>query len=309
MNRTLSLSIDELLEVAKALSNETRLEIFKQIQKTSMTVNEIAAKFNLPASTATTNVKKLQDAGLIRTEIIPGTRGTQKICSNRYDRLFADLGVKQEDNGHFFDVVSMPIGSFSDCEVKPTCGLIKEDAIIGLFDDPRSFFEPERIYAQLLWFSKGYIEYRFPNKIPYDCRLEALEISMEICSEAPLHNNQWPSDITAWINGVEIGTWLCPGDFGGERGLLTPDWWESRNTQYGLLKNWRVTEKGTFIDGTMISEVSTRDIGVDADRSSFHLRIGVKPDAENAGGLNLFGRKFGNYDQDIALKYNYVKNK
>ncbi|MFX9246770.1 transcriptional regulator, partial [Acinetobacter baumannii] len=88
-----------------------------------------------------------------------------------------------------------------------------------------SFYEPDKVNAQLLWFKQGYVEYRFPNRTPYDCLLTGIEVSMEICSEAPLHNPDWPSDITLWINGVETGTWQSPGDFGGERGLLTPVWW------------------------------------------------------------------------------------
>jgi len=35
------------------------------------------------------------------------------------------------------------------------------------------------------------------------------------------------------------------------------------------------------------------------------LRIGVKPDAENVGGLNLFGRYFGNYPQDIHMRMRF----
>jgi predicted transcriptional regulator len=32
------------------------------------------------------------------------------------------------------------------------------------------------------------------------------------------------------------------------------------------------------------------------------VRIGVKDDAENRGGFNLFGRTFGNYEQDVVLR-------
>ena len=35
------------------------------------------------------------------------------------------------------------------------------------------------------------------------------------------------------------------------------------------------------------------------------VRIGVRPDAENVGGLNLFGRGFGNYPQDLGLRLEY----
>jgi predicted transcriptional regulator len=39
------------------------------------------------------------------------------------------------------------------------------------------------------------------------------------------------------------------------------------------------------------------------------VRIGIKPDARNDGGLNLFGRKFGNYETDLNMKLDYVDRK
>jgi predicted transcriptional regulator len=36
------------------------------------------------------------------------------------------------------------------------------------------------------------------------------------------------------------------------------------------------------------------------------VRIGVKAEAEHVGGMNLFGRGFGNYDQAIVLRLSFV---
>jgi len=304
MSHVWHVAIDEFLEIAKALSSEVRVEIFKQIQQRAMSVSEISEMFDMPSSTATVNVKKLEDAKLIRTDLVPGVRGTQKICSTLYERLVVDLVSMVPDQDQNFIYVEMPIGQFVDCQVRPTCGLATDSHVINYFDDARSFFEPEKMYAQLLWFRQGYVEYRFPNKVPFDCRPTAIELSMEICSEAPSHNKDWPSDITLWIGGVEVGTWLSPADFGGERGLLTPLWWETYNTQFGVLKKWRVTKEGSFIDGNRVSSVNIDDLCI-GDRASFAVRIGVKEDASNVGGLNLFGRKFGHYDQDILLRMDY----
>jgi len=183
---------------------------------------------------------------------------------------------------------------------------LSEHSIIGEMDDPRAFFEPERIQAQLIWFRRGYLEYRFPNRVPRGAVIRHLELSMEICSEAPLHKRDWPSDITLWINGKEVGTWTSPGDFGGERGLLTPEWWGIENTQYGLLKTWRVNSDGSYIDGRQLSALTIDELELD-DQPYLTVRIGIKPDAVNDGGLNLFGRKFGNYETDLRLKLDYVR--
>jgi predicted transcriptional regulator len=36
-----------------------------------------------------------------------------------------------------------------------------------MIDDPRSFYEPEHVFAQLIWFKQGFVEYDFPNNLPY----------------------------------------------------------------------------------------------------------------------------------------------
>jgi predicted transcriptional regulator len=34
------------------------------------------------------------------------------------------------------------------------------------------------------------------------------------------------------------------------------------------------------------------------------MRIAVKRESRHPGGINIFGRGFGNYDQDIVLRLN-----
>jgi predicted transcriptional regulator len=200
--------------------------------------------------------------------------------------------------------MTMPIGAFVDCQVAPTCGLLSETGIIGMLDDPASFYESNRMDTQLLWFHQGYVEYRFPNRLPAGSLPESLRLSMEICSEAPLYNADWPSDITVWINGAEVGTWTSPADFGGEPGRLTPEWWTPRNTQYGLLKVWHVNEREAEVDGMRVSSVTIHDLHL-AKSPFVAVRIGIKPEAEHVGGLNLFGSRFGNYPQDLILRIGY----
>jgi predicted transcriptional regulator len=198
----------------------------------------------------------------------------------------------------------MPVGAYVDCQVVPTCGLASPSGVIGLLDDPASFYEPNRVDAQLLWFHHGYVEYRFPNRLPPQVAPDSLQLVLEICSEAPLHHNDWPSDITLWINGVEVGTWTSPKDFGGQRGVLTPEWWEDWNSQYGLQKVWQVNRRGSFVDGLQVSDLCLEDLRI-TEGTFITVRIGVKPDARHVGGVNIFGREFGNYPQDIVLRLRY----
>lgn len=293
----------QLERVLKALDSLNRFRILRYLSDKVASVSEVAVALDLPTSTTALHVETLEEAGLIRTELAPASRGLQKVCVRMYDRLVLDLPVYERPREQAIEL-TMPIGAFADCQVAPTCGLLSENGIIGLLDDPASFYEPTRMTAQLLWFHHGYVEYRFPNRLPAGAQPDALRLSMEICSEAPLFNLDWPSDITVWINGVEIGTWTSPADFGGEPGRLTPDWWTIRNTQYGLLKYWHVNNQKTEVDGMRISGVTTSDLKL-SEASFISVRIGVKPDAERVGGMNLFGSRFGNYPQDLVLWISY----
>ena len=121
--------------------------------------------------------------------------------------------------------------------------------------------------AGLLWFTRGYVEYQFPNNSRLsNSVLQSIEFSLELSSEVPGTSADWPSDITLAVNGIDIGTWTSPGDFGDKRGVYTPDWWKLKGSQYGKLKNWRVGLNGTYVDGVKISEVSLSDL----DLASHH---------------------------------------
>lgn len=60
---------------------------------------------------------------------------------------------------------------------------------------------------------------------------------------------------------------------------------------------------GTYLEGDPVSDVKISDIPAHED--TWHLKIEVKNDAKNVGGCTLFGKGFGNYDQDIKIKTYY----
>jgi len=298
-------NLQKLEAVTKALGSETRLEILRFLSAHTCSLLEIAEALDLPPSTATLHINVLEKAGLIETNLRPATRGLEKVCARVYDRVVIQLPAEYEPEDTTVEV-SMPIGAYVDVNLIPTCGLAGELGIIGHLDDRSTFYEPDRIYAQLLWFRRGYVEYRFPNRLPPNVLLDDIEVSFEVCSEAPLHHSDWPSDVTVWIGNVEIGTWTSPADFGGERGALTPAWWDSQNSQYGLLKVWKVTNNGSFVDGRQVSKVTLNNLTMKPG-DPIPVRIGIKDDASNIGGLNLFGSKFGNYPQDIVLRQHFKR--
>ena len=301
---TVSPHNEQTSKVVKALAHEPRQAILELLCGNLLNVSEIAKRLDMPVSTANVHVQILEDAGLILAEHKPASRGSQKVCTASYNSILLQF-PQQPQTEYAVAEVSMPIGNFSDCNIIPTCGLASAESVIGLLDDPTSFYEPNKHSAQLIWFHQGHLEYRFPNRVPAVSTLHELHLSLELCSEAPRHHEHWPSDITLWINEIEIGTWTCAADFGDQRGKLTPSWWDSYNTQYGLLKLWKVNHEGTFIDGIKLSNIRLEDLNIHQERF-IPLRIGIKEDALHIGGVNIFGRSFGNYPEDITLSLLYL---
>jgi predicted transcriptional regulator len=196
--------------------------------------------------------------------------------------------------------VAMPIGLYTSCQVSAPCGLYSSHGIIGVLDALGTFLDPDRMNAGLMCFTRGFVGYQFPNNARHVGKVvTALEFWLELSSELPGTTSDRPPDITVSVNARELGVWTSSGDFGDHRGLFTPDWRKLKGSQYGRLKSWRVTPEGAFVDGVKISSLTAKDLDL-AAHHSIRLRIEVKPDARHPGGANIFGRGFGNYDQDIV---------
>ncbi|MBC7478290.1 MAG: helix-turn-helix domain-containing protein [Pseudorhodobacter sp.] len=294
---------EEGIEVLKAFASPARVKVLKLLHtKGAMNINDIAAALGLPQSSVSANVQILEEAGLIRTETQRARKGNQKLCHTLFDEVL--VMFKEDTAAANADTVevAMPLGLYTSCEVSAPCGLCSTQGIIGLLDVPDTFLDPARMGAGLIWFTRGYVEYQFPNNTKLMTgKLSSMEFAMELSSEAPGTAANWPSDISVSVNKIDIGTWTSPGDYGDQRGVYTPSWWKLKGSQYGMLKTFRVTEGGTYVDGLKISPVALKDLELEEHRS-IRLRIGVKEGAKHPGGMNIFGRGFGNYDQDIVLR-------
>ncbi|MDR1420469.1 MAG: helix-turn-helix domain-containing protein [Treponema sp.] len=290
--------------VLRALSSDVRLRILELLQNTELNVSEIARRLNIPQSTAATSILTLEEAGLVDSRNANGVKGGQKVCIARYKEFLVSFNPPEVLNDNRAIEVEMPVGLFTSYDVSAPCGLCSREAIIGYLDVPEIFFSPDRIKAALVWFEKGYVEYKFPNNTlstGSGGSLKRIELVMEVSSEVPGTNKKWPSDISVWINEVEIGFWTSPGDFGDRRGKYTPSFWKLEGSQYGILVAWAVTPEGTFVDDKPVSKVTLGDLNIPGHHS-IKVRIGVKDSARHVGGINIFGKGFGNHDQDILLR-------
>ncbi len=289
----------EAYQVCRALANPHRMAILRALAHRTMTMGEIASLTGLSQATVTVHIRELEAVGLISTTVKAAPRhGQQKLCRSTTSAI--SIPFRSADTAAPF---SMPVGFFVDYHVTVTCGMNSITQRLLEFDDPAAFANPRRADAQIVWTGGvGYFEYRFPV-LPAADHACGIELSAEVCSEVVESNNKYPSDISLWINGALIATFRSPGDMGGRRGRFTPAWVPLHWTQFGFLARWRCDAKGCWINDKLFAHAPCyHDLRIHQS-SDIRVRIGVAPNARHKGGVNIFGRHFGDYDQDILLRW------
>jgi predicted transcriptional regulator len=289
---------DKILNIGRILSSPERVEILRLLNLNSMSIKELSDATHSPLSTTWQNVTLLKEFGFIDIQKTYNKIGKINLCSRILDTVVIDL-FKQEKNISHNVNFEIQVGNFVNYDVKPGCGMATPDHTLGIDNDESVFYHEERYKASLIWFHQGFLEYRISNKMLPN-NIKQINISFESCSEAPFYRNDWKSDITLLLNDVEIGTWTCPGDFGGRNGKVNPKWWPKELTQYGILTNWEVNKTGSYIDEIKISNIVVDNLKL-KETNYISIKIGVKKDAKYVGGINLFGKHFGDYAQDIVV--------
>ena len=150
-------SLEEGLEIFKALGSDVRIQILNiLLENSNMSMKELASRLNITNGALTGHIKKLENCGLISTSAESVVHGNQKICSIHWDRILIDL-EEQSANEDVYNS-EIKIGHYTGFDIVPTCGLASSKALIGEVDDSRYFEHPDRYDADILWFSKGFVE-------------------------------------------------------------------------------------------------------------------------------------------------------
>src|SRR6202044_2956164 len=151
-------------DVLRGLASPARARILRLLlRRPGLNVNDIAEALSLPQSTVSSNLQGLEEAGLIRAETQKGRKGNQKLCFSTFDEVLVMFREDIADASANVIDVAMPIGLYTSCEVSAPCGLCSTAGIIGLLDVPGTFLNPDRMNAGLMWFTRGFVEYQFPN--------------------------------------------------------------------------------------------------------------------------------------------------
>ena len=295
------------LPIYKALASEVRLDILRYIGSGKRSIGEIAGHIGLSNAITTRHVQQMEDAGLLDSERGTGIDRNKKLVFLKVDNIHIAFPEKVY-SGLNLHATDLKIGHFTDFKAAPTCGLTTVNEIVGgKLDDPRSFMDSLRVDAALLWLCDGYVEYKIPNLMESNETPELLEFSFELASEFPISQNVWPSDISFYVNGIKAANHTLPGNFSDIRGRYTPAWWDDSLSQYGVLTFLRIYKDHTAVNGHINTQINLSDLHLN-DSPFISLRLAVDPDAENKGGLTIFGKGYGNYDQNILVKF-YCKAK
>jgi predicted transcriptional regulator len=309
-NKDLTFFIDSdedskhVYKLARALASEERIKILRLLACQPMNIYEIGRQLNLPFSTVSNHISVLEDAQIIFVSTQQGKKRHVKTCSRQLSRLVFLFQENRNTITSEAHTIEMPIGHFIEANIQAPCGLYAIDALnekngMLAVDRPYEFFTTERFNAELLWFDHGFVSYNFINHL-YQKSASKLELSFECCSEITYHREDWPSDISIKINDIDILTFLSPGDFGGRRGKYSPKEWFINSTQYGLLYKITIDEHGTYLNNIKIAKTTINDLDI-AHTPNIKVSIGVKENAVHRGGINLFGKKFGDFEQAILL--------
>lgn len=285
---------DKSLPIYKALSDRTRLLILRTLSTGPKSTTDLAETCKISKSIVGRHLRRLEDAQLIFFT----KSGHNKIANLINQDIAIDIPKNSKTN-MTIRKIDIPVGMFSKFDVKPTCGLADSKGYIGIVDDERSFNDFNRRNAQIIWFSKGYVEYTIPNYLAEADNIKMIVLNAELGSEFPTSNSNWPSDISFELDGHFLGFFESKGDFSDVRGKFTPHWTSKEFNQYGTFVTVIITQNGTYISGKKINSFNISQLL--PLPQNLKLRIGVNHQAPHQGGCTIFGKGFGNYNKEMNL--------
>ncbi len=293
------------LPLFKALGSETRIAILELlIDKGPMRMTKIAQELQITGGALTTHVRMLNEAGILLIQTKGGRHGIQKVCSVNNERILIEAPMRAQ--GHQVYEADVEIGQFIDCEASSPCGIATTDRMLRPHDDPSSFSDPERLRAGVLWMDNGFVEYAVPSFVKAGQRLTKLEIAMEVGAGGPkLDEGDEGTEIAVSLSGHPLGTLALSPAKDNMVGKANPAWWNNAYRQRGANHMISVDDKGTFLNGERISDITLDDLDIKGKRS-LPLRLST---VSGKKGFTLYGRGFGGQPHGIRVRSHYKKTK
>ena len=243
---------------------------------------------------------------LIRTETVKATQGPAEDLLGALRRDRHPLRrLRRRAAGPNVIEVAMPLGLYTSCQVSPPCGLCSTRRRSSASSTcPISSSIPSRMQAALIWFGRGHVEYKFPEQrqdLPTR-EIEALEFSMELSSEVPGHQHRLALGHQP-LGQRRAGRHLdLARRFRRQARHLHAALVEARGLAIRQAEDLEITDERLLRrrrEGLAGNARPARP-----RRATIRSGCGSAStsNAKHPGGVNIFGRGFGNYDQDIVMR-------
>lgn len=289
-----------LLKIGIALSSPIRIAILKQINNGGKTLSELAKLNYVSFSSIVFHVNLLEEAKLVRVKTIKINKTYSKYVIKGIfliNILFNDEVSPIEETENYQQ--EMKVGHYTKAEFGKNNGFFVDKSFFTFYENTP--FLEKRLNADLIYTNKGFVEYTFDNSKIKNREPIEITFSLEICSEVAYYNNNYESLIGFSINGIEVASYLSPGDFGGRRGRYSPNDSSINATQYGQLKMITVNKNGVYLDGILLNNKITIDTLNLNENNCILFRVTSKEFNHSNGGFNIFGKKYGDFNQDIEM--------
>ena len=307
----LAVDPEQSIEVVRGLASPIRLRVLKLLNiQGPMNVNAISEALGLPQSTIATNIQVLElgpDPHADRQghegpseDLLRGLRGDRHQL-----RPHAEGDDRQSDHR-------------GGDAARPLHELQRQRALRPVLDRgdhrpprragplPRS--RADEGGADLVRARLCRVQVPQQRQDPAIPRSSVSRSPSSCSSEVPGTASDWPSDITVWVNDVRIGTWTSPGDFGDKRGALTPALVEARGLAVRQAQDLVRVSSAAPTSTAPGCRGSRSPISTWPSTTRSASGSACEENTRHPGGINIFGRGFGNHDQDIVLRLHLRKD-
>lgn len=86
-----------IAKIAAALANETRAKIIESLAEGPKDLDNLAQEMGQSKANISSQIKKLEDVGIVTSVYMPGTRGIKKYVELRIDALVISLGKRERE--------------------------------------------------------------------------------------------------------------------------------------------------------------------------------------------------------------------
>lgn len=300
LNCTSEAEAQRVVTIAKALSHPLRVKILNQILREPRSIVDLAKLNKINNSTVIFHLKLLEEAELITSKARPNIKGKTLIFYINFSHIHLTMQTPISLNKENVVEQSMRVGYYISATPAEYIRIATDDKFVVMEIDDA--YNPDRFDANLLCMDNGEVTYAFSNAVSKRAKVDRLEFSLEISSESPYYCNDWKSEIIFNVCGIDVATFLSLGDYGGIRGLLNPEWWDDKYSQYGVLVTVAIDKSGIYLNNEKVRDdinIATLELE-NHDRILFSFR--TKMDSQYAGGFNVYGKTFGNEPQDIVMR-------